>query len=61
MPCVQGAPEAAPLLMGHEDAALRRLRGGEAPADAGCSGSEMLAWALEDDRWLQDSRVRHAP
>ena len=45
--------------MGHEDAALRRLRGGEAATEAGSSGSEVLVWALEGDRWLQDSRVRH--
>ena len=58
---MQGAPKAAPLLLGHEDEALRRLRGNAAPAEAGCSGSEVLAWALEGDRWLQDSRVRYTP
>lgn len=58
MRCMQGAAEAAPLLMGHEDAALRHMSGFEAPMDAGCSGSEALAWALEEDRWLRDSRVR---
>lgn len=47
--------------MAHEDAALRRLRDDEAPAYAGCSGSEVLAWALEGDRWLHDSKVRHMP
>ena len=47
--------------MGHEDAALRRLRGAAAPAEAGCSGSEVLAWALEGDRWLQDSKVLYMP
>ena len=58
LPCAQGAVEAAPLLLGHEDAALGQLRGAAAPTDAGCSGAEVLAWALEEDRWLQDSRVR---
>ena len=56
--CAQGASDAAPLLTGREDAALRQLCGSEATIATGCSGREVLAWALEQDRWLQDGRVR---